>query len=223
MKKLYLFLFIATTFSVFVSCKKSSVETVTAGESVNASEASADAISYNVSTENSLLNWKGSKQTGTHEGVIKLTEGEIFVSNGQVQGGKFTIDMNSINVTDLKPGDEKEDLESHLKGLTVEEKEDHFFNVKKYPTAKFEITGIRTEAGKTIVDGNLTLKATTKNISFPAIVTVDDSKVSIVSDTFTIDRTLWKVNYASKSIFTDLGDKFVNDEIELKVSVKASR
>ena len=222
MKKVHYFLLIAITFSVFVSCKKNS-EAMNAGDSATAKEASSDSQSYTVDTESSVINWTGSKQTGKHEGTLKLSEGTVFVKDGAVEGGNFTMDMNTINATDLEPGEDKDNLENHLKGLTVAEKDDHFFNVKKYPTAKFEITKIDTEAGKSIIEGNLTIKATTKNVSFPAIITVNDNEVSIVSDTFIIDRTQWKVNYGSKSIFQDLGDKFVNDEIELKVSVKASR
>jgi polyisoprenoid-binding protein YceI len=222
MKKVVFFLFIATSFSVFQSCNKKSDDTANAKDSVAAREASAEALSYNVDTESSVINWTGSKQTGKHEGVIKISDGIVFVKNGAVEGGNFTIDMNTISVNDLS-GDEKAQLEGHLKGVTAHEKDDHFFNVKKYPTAKFQITGIHSESGKSIVEGNLTMKQTTKNIQFPAIVSVDGNKVSIVSDTFTIDRTQWKVNYGSKTVFQDLGDKFVNDEIELKVSVKASK
>lgn len=202
------------------ACKKETADT--AGDARDASAPSEDAISYNVNTSTSVIEWTGSKQVGKHSGTLKLSNGTVFVRDNKIEGGNFTIDMNSINVTDLKAGDGKEDLEGHLKGATVENA-DHFFNVKKYPEAKFEITGVSTETGKSTIEGNLTIKETTKNVKFPAIVSIDDSNVSITSDTFVIDRTQWKVNYASKSVFTDLNDKFVNDEIELRVVVKASR
>ncbi len=202
------------------ACKKEAVDTT--GDARDASAPSEDALSYNVNTSTSIIEWTGSKQVGKHSGTLKLSNGTVFVRDNKIEGGNFTIDMNSINVTDLKAGDGKEDLEGHLKGATVENA-DHFFNVKKYPEAKFEITGVSTETGKSTIEGNLTIKETTKNVKFPAIVSIDDSNVSITSDTFIIDRTEWKVNYASKSVFTDLNDKFVNDEIELRVVVKASR
>ncbi len=207
-------------FFFMTACKKEAAETAT--DARDASAPSQDAISYNVNTSTSVIEWTGSKQVGKHSGTLKLSGGTVFVRDNKIEGGNFTIDMNTINVIDLKPGDGKEDLEAHLKGLTVE-KADHFFNVQKYPEAKFEITGVSTETGKSTIEGNLTIKETTKNVKFPAIVSIDDSNVSITSDTFIIDRTEWKVNYASKSVFTDLNDKFVNDEIELRVVVKASR
>ncbi len=219
MKKAILSLLAVTVTFLSVSCKD---ENSSARAARDAKGASEEAIAYNVDTQTSVIDWVGSKQTGKHGGELKLSSGTVFTKDGQIESGNFTIDMNSIEVTDLKPGDGKEDLESHLKGTAVENA-DHFFNVKKYPEGKFEITNVTNEDGKMMIEGNLTLKETTKNIKFPALVNISDNQLSIVSDMFIIDRTQWKVNYGSKSVFADLGDKFVNDEIEIKVTVKATR
>ena len=98
-----------------------------------------------------------------------------------------------------------------------------FFNVNKYPTGTFEITAITEEGGKKVVEGNLTLKDVTKNVKFPATINVTDNAVDITSETFTINRTLWNVNYSSKSVFDDLGNKYIDDEIEVKVTIKATK
>jgi hypothetical protein len=45
----------------------------------------------------------------------------------------------------------------------------------------------------------------------------------ITSETFTIDRSKWNVQYGSKSFFDNLGDKFINDAIELKINVSATK
>lgn len=219
MKKIILSLLVIGL-TASVSCKKNEGS---AKDARDAKRASQEAVAYNVDTGNSVIEWTGSKQTGKHSGVLRLKSGTIFTAGDEIESGNFIIDMNTIEVTDLKPEDGKEDLEAHLKGTTLEEKADHFFNVRKYPEARFEITGIHMEEGKTIIEGNLTIKETTKNIQFPAMVNMTENQISIVSDMFIIDRTQWKVNYGSKSIFSDLGDKFVNDEIELKVTVKATR
>ncbi|MFT4780820.1 MAG: hypothetical protein ACJAZK_000675 [Psychroserpens sp.] len=47
--------------------------------------------------------------------------------------------------------------------------------------------------------------------------------MTIESEAFTIDKTKWGVNYESKSIFDDLGDKFVNDDMELKIMILAKK
>ena len=74
-----------------------------------------------------------------------------------------------------------------------------------------------------MIEGNLTLKEVTKNIKFPATVTVTDNLVSIVSETFKINRTLWNINFSSKSVFPNLGNGYISDNIELKINVIATR
>ena len=129
--------------------------------------------------------------------------------------------MNSLVSTDLE-GEWKDKLEAHLKG-TVEGKEGDFFNVAKFPTAAFEVTGSEDADGKTNLSGNLTLKGVKNNITFPVSVVTEGDVLTITSETFTLDRTKWGVNYGSKTIFDNLGDKFVNDEMEMKITVKAKK
>ena len=221
MKKVILSSFVVALLSLTISCKGDKENQ--AGEAASVQDASAEAVAYNVDTTATAIEWTGSKQVGSHHGTIKLLTGIVYVKGGKIESGNFTINMNSIVTTDVKPEDGKADLEAHLKGTNMDEKADHFFNVKKYPEGKFEITGIKDEGGKTMVEGNLTLKETTKNVKFPAAVSVTDKEVTITSEQFVIDRTQWKINYGSKSVFTDLGDKFINDEIELKVTLKATK
>ena len=223
MKKVLLSLAILSSLAL-TSCKKEAnapeAQTTEAADAKASSEAAAE---YKVDAAKSVIDWTGTKPTGKHTGTIHLKSGEIFANNGAVESGKFTIDMNSIAVTDLTEKDGKADLEGHLKG-SAKEKEDHFFNVAKYPEAVFEITKVGAAVqGKSIIEGNLTMKGITKNIKFPAMVSIDNAHIALVSDTFTINRTQWGVNYASKSVFGDLGDKFVNDDIELKISVEAAK
>ena len=131
--------------------------------------------------------------------------------------------MRSITVTDLTEDKGKTDLETHLKGTGDKEAEDHFFNTTKFPTSNFKINTVTEANGAYMVSGMLTIKDIAKEVSFPAEIVITDTNVSLISDTFKIDRTLWGVNYASKSIFDDLKDKFVDDEIALVVKVKASK
>lgn len=223
MKKNILNLFVLATLVLTTACKNDKSNQAETTDAVENQTVTEQAVKYNVDTNKSVIDWIGTKAIGKHTGTISLSKGEIGVQNNAVVSGKFTIDMNTIVVTDLIEKDGKADLEAHLKG-TVEGKKDHFFDVTTFPEGTFEITKVTpAEAGISTIEGNLTLKGETKNIKFPAIITVDDANISITSDIFTINRTLWKVNYASKSVFGDLGDKFVNDDIELKINVKASK
>jgi len=219
MKKLLLnvamIVFVATAFT---SCKDEKKDATT-GEEKDAVAATDSAVDYEVDTEMSVINWMGEKPTGTHTGTIKLSNGTLAVNNEMIEAGKFNIDMNSIENQDLE-GEAKANLESHLKG-TVEGKEGDFFNVNKYPDATFELTGVTTENGKTMVNGNLTMKEKTNNISFPAAVTFAGDNMTLKSEKFMIDRTKWDVNYGSKSLFDNLGDKFISDNIELQIELQA--
>jgi len=219
--KIHIPLLLALCISTAISCKKdTAAEEAEVTEAVEAAPVTNEAKSYRVDAQASQIEWAGSKPTGKHTGTIALSEGEVFVKDTVLASGKFTIDMKSITVTDLKAGDGKEDLEAHLKGLK-EGSADHFFNTTKFPTATFEITGLAKEGDKTMIEGNLTIKGIAKNIKFPATINITENLVLIDSETFKIDRTLWNVNYNSKNVFENLGNDYINDDIELKISIKA--
>ena len=217
MKKTFLSLLVLASISTFVSCKKEATTTTTeVNEVVAPSEQSEN---HRIDMENSVVEWKGSKPAGTHTGTIKFMDGQAQLKGGKLEGGKFVFDMNSITVTDLKAGDGKEDLEAHLKGTGKKEAEDHFFNVGKYPKGSFEITKVTEENGKSMITGNLNLKDITKSITFPAMISNEGPSMTLKSEPFMINRTDFKINYASKSVFDDLKDKFVDDNIELVVTL----
>ncbi|MCX2678562.1 YceI family protein [Galbibacter sp. EGI 63066] len=222
MKKNILAISIIALMTVFTACKKGAKNEASTAEAETATATTEAAVKYKAVPGESIIEWKGSKPTGTHIGTVTIESGVISLKNGVVESGNFLIDMKTITVTDLEPGDGKENLEAHLKG-TVEGKQDHFFNVKEHPTAYFEVTGVEKVEGKTMLKGNLALKGQKKNIAFPVSVTENGDAVILKSEAFPINRTDWGVNYGSKSIFDDLGDKFINDEIELAITVKATK
>ena len=63
---------------------------------------SVQAQTYTVNAASSAIVWKGYKVTGEHTGTVKIKDGKLSFSNGVLNGGEFTIDMNSINNTDLE-------------------------------------------------------------------------------------------------------------------------
>lgn len=196
------------------SCKNAEKETAIAADAAQPTEM---AVEYIVDTADSKIMWEGSKPTKTHNGTIMLSSGVFHLNEGNVEAGNFIIDMNTINVEDLE-GEYKAGLEAHLKG-TAEGKEGDFFNVKEYETAKFEMTGIENN----MVKGNLTIKNKTNPVEFPATITMDGDKMMLKSDTFKLDRTKWDVNFGSKSVFPSIGDKFINDDMTITLSLVAKR
>jgi YceI-like domain protein len=173
-----------------------------------------------VDSSASYLSWKGFKPGGQHYGKLPVSAGELDLKDGVLRAGSVSIQMNGIIVEDLKAEDGADKLKQHL------ESED-FFDVAKYPEARFELTNLPAGGVKvaelTELQGNLTLKDVTKNITIPVASVVADPATgayTITSKTFTINRADWNVKYGSKSFFTGLGDKFINDDIELSFVLK---
>lgn len=172
-----------------------------------------EAVTYNIDTQKSEVSWKGEKVTGEHIGTINLQEGTLMLEDGTLVGGSFTIDMNTITTTDLE-GEDKGKLEGHLKS-------DDFFGVQSYPTAKLNITNVEAKGNnKYEITGDLTIKETTQEVTFPATVTTQENQVT-ADASITINRSKYDVRYGSGSFFDDLGDKTIYDEFHLQVSLVA--
>ena len=219
--KIQFFLLLALMVAIS-SCKKASGEKAEVSDAAEVAEQTG--VDYSVDVTNSVINWEGSKPTATHTGTINLSEGMISVADGNVTGGSFTIDMNSIVVTDLE-GNQKAYLEAHLKGSN-EDKADDFFNVNKYPTAAFEITKVTALQGDAeathLIYGNLTMKETVKEIGFKAKVEMNNGTINVSTPAFTIDRTQWGIKYGSPSFFENLKDKAISNDIGLRVNLTAT-
>ncbi len=171
-----------------------------------------------VDAQVSSIKWVGSKPGGDHHGTIGLKEGGLNINGENVASGAFIIDMNSIKDEDLTDGKMNEMLVNHLKSAD-------FFDVATYPESSFAITKVEAVAGNDsithTISGNLKMKDTEKNITFGAKITKEGDIYKAVSVPFTIDRTQWNVKYGSKSLFAELKDNIVNDNIELQITIVA--
>ena len=167
---------------------------------------------YRIDTNTSTVKWVGAKITGsTHEGTVSITEGGIVLKSGVITGGKFSIDMTSINVTDIEGG-KKERLEGHLKN-------EDFFDVEKHKTANLEIVSVAGDK----VKANLTIKGITNEITFPTKVVLDGSGGLTATATIEVDRSKYDVRYGSDSFFDNLGDKAIEDIIKFNVSLTGTK
>ena len=209
-------IFAVVALITFSSCGDKAKEAETK-EAAEAAVAKVEAVAYTADTEKSMIEWTGYKPTGSHNGTIAIKDGKLKVNDNTVESGKFAIDMASIEVLDIPKEDEgNAKLAGHLMNAD-------FFDVENHPVANFEVTGIETVDGKTMLSGNLTMKEKTNNISFPVTTEVNGDTLTLTSETFTIDRSKWNIEYGSKSFFDNLGDKFINDDIELKVTLVANK
>jgi len=208
-----------------VSCQsKPSADNAGAGDAQNA--ALAGGSEFNLNAASSTVNWKGTKPGGVHVGTVAVNDGKLGAEDGKVVSGSFTIDLNSIVCEDLTDAEMNGKLVGHLKSAD-------FFDVAKYPTAKFEIVAVEempaaAVEGETVkathkITGNLIMKEVTKSISFPAQVTVSGTEIKAVSAPFALNRTEWGVNYGSKSIFAELKDNFIHDEMIISLDLAFSK
>ena len=165
----------------------------------------------NVDVASSKIIWKGYKPTGSHVGTIDLISGDLEVKGDKIKGGSFSADMSTI-----KESKGNARFENHLKSKD-------FFEIETFPTSTFEITGSKKKDEKTIITGNLTIKGITKEISFPASISENDSSVTLTSETFQVNRADFHVKFKSKTFFNDLKDKFINDDFDLQVTIVAQK
>lgn len=224
MKNNILNLTVLSLFAIFTfSCKGEKENKVETSEAQEKMETEAAVTTYNANAEATKIDWQASKLTGNHTGYLHISKGYINLNDSnEIEGGEFALDMSTITVTDLEKGDGKEDLEAHLKG-TVKDKKGDFFNITEYPTGNFVVTGMNVTDGKTWLEGNLTLLETTKNIKFPVNISLDGDTMVLQSEPFTIDRTEWDINFRSKSMFPNIGDKVIYDDISLTVYLEANK
>jgi len=199
-------------------------------KTTEAQEVSADSTSevWNIDTNSSKIEWIGTKVTGFHTGTIPIKDGDINVKGGQVVGGQFILNAKDMVVSGPKGVDaaSNKKLLGHLKSAD-------FFDVEKYPEAKFELTSLKPYSGSLtdtadarqeeiseykvanpthLVSGNLTLKGITKNIEFPAQITVNGNVADALAK-FNINRKEWGINYAGKA------DDLIRDHIHLGIHI----
>lgn len=231
-------LFIAAAMITF-SCSKpaDTVETTEAQE-----VAAAEGKTLEIVQDATTIAWRGYKPTGQHFGKIPAVEGTLAVSGNEITGGKFTFDITGLKIEDME---ETEDsygkLWGHLQSAD-------FFDAENHPQATFEITGVEAfSAGDVIADqeqfetentpkasselspenpthwisGNLTMRGTTKNIKFPATVSLENGSV-VAKAGFNIDRTAWGLAYGDEATAVDKAkDKFIYNTVSLSLDVKA--
>ncbi|MEZ4194960.1 MAG: YceI family protein [Candidatus Paceibacterota bacterium] len=174
-----------------------------------------------VETEESKVNWAGKKPLidgYVNKGFLAVSDGQIEITGEEVSGN-FTIDMNTLSVSDTptKPGRESA-LEGHLKG-------EGWFNVGQFPEASFVITQaeMSNSGGNYLVTGDLTMKGVTNEISFPASVYLDEAGSLVAEANFEFDRTKWGITSGSGSIFDNLADNVIDDMVALSFVLVANK
>lgn len=233
MRKINALLLIAITSFWLSSCTQSpESDNATTSEAKEVVTTPSSENAYTVDAASSSLKWIGTKVTGYHTGTFGIQEGKLFVSDNNISGGEVTISTKDLQVVGPKDFDSKmnQKLQGHL--LSPD-----FFEVEKYPTAKFVITGVKPFTGTAVtetedprqeeineykitnpthlVSGNLTIKDVTKNIEFPALVSVSENGVEAKAK-FNINRKNWGLTYPGKP------DDLIRDDVHIGLNIKAT-
>ncbi|MBC8173962.1 MAG: YceI family protein [Chitinophagales bacterium] len=229
MEKFKLFMLTAVIATAIAGCTSSPKgdEAITT-DAQEVREGGSD-MALKVDPASSTVEWIGTKVTGHHSGTVNIKSGEIMIKEGQINGGSFIMDMPSIVVTSDDPESQAK-LGGHLHSAD-------FFEVSKYPEAKLEITQVKPFSGSApsndvagqeaiseykvtdpnvLISGNLTIKDVTKNVEFPARVTVTGNGATAMAK-FMIDRKLWNINYAGAP------DNLVRDDVWFGISINAKK
>jgi polyisoprenoid-binding protein YceI len=176
------------------------VAKTTATEPKQTAQPVATAKDYVIRAE-SKIGFVGSKVTGSHDGGFKKFAGRVSVAKGEVAASEVKIAMDST-WTDT------DRLTGHLKSPD-------FFDVAKYPTATFTVTGLVASNAQKLVTGNLNLHGITKSITFPAEIQMADDGVTVKSE-FAINRRDFNINFPGKP------NDLIRDNVVLKLEIKAT-
>ncbi|MCA5006787.1 YceI family protein [Sphingobacterium bovistauri] len=170
------------------------------------------AESFVVNPSKSLVSWAGKKIVGGNtQGTILVSNGSLAFANKQLKSGTITMDTKSINSEKSSPR-----LVAHLKNAD-------FFDVEKHPTATYVITSVKTQNNVATVNGKITIKGITKDLSFPAEVTYSKDVVVAKAIGVKVNRTLFDVKYKSGSLFSGLGDGAIEDDFVLDITLVAEK
>ena len=190
------------------SCS-SKTETATTEKAVE-KKVEMEALSFNLNTEASTLEWKGT-MVGiySHTGTLNITEGSVMTENGNIIGGKVVIDMSSMQATDENYDPSKDQTKENLIGHL---QSPDFFDVANNPTASFVIKSVNGN----ILTGDFTLRGVTKEES----ITLADVKVSEkgfeATSSFKINRQDYGVIYKSS-----MADMVLSDDLEITIAIKS--
>ena len=166
---------------------------------------------YSVVVDRTELSWIGKEiSTKIHTGTLNLSDGTIQIIDENTINGNITIDMSSINVTDLQ-GRAKEMLEGHLRSAD-------FFEVENYPNATLSFKSKTYNKLKNQIDfeGQLTIKDISNPILFSATL-LESSPYLRAKSILSFDRSKYDVRFRSGSFFENLGDKLILDDIDVNI------
>ncbi len=136
--------------------------------------------------------------------------------------GHFKKAMASVNFDKTKPAQSKAEIEIELASIdtgsdeaNTEVKREGWFNVQKFPTAKFVSSAVRDlGGGRYEATGTLTIKGKARDIMAPFVVKSAANGLSVAEGKFTIKRSQFAIG---EGVWAD--PDTVADEVDVKFNV----
>ncbi len=177
----------------------------TAAPAVSATPVPAGALAITPVT--SKIEFVGSKKVGeSHKGGFKMFNGVVEMVPGKPEVKSISVDIDTASIFA-----DNDKLTGHLKNQD-------FFEVTKFPTAKFVTTEIKTGGDKgathTIV-GNLTLHGVTKSITIPAVVKVEGDALTLKSE-FALNKNDFGMTFGGPG-------GVIRKEVVIRLDIKAAK
>lgn len=161
---------------------------------------------YVLDTEHSVLHWTGSYSFSfsEHTGTVSFREGMITTTDGMISEGALIIDMTSIT---------NPDYEARGHGPVSHLKDEDFFDVGKFTTAKLVFTKVAylESSNEHKIEADLTIKGLSRPVTFYA--NADGEKRSFYAR-LKIDRTRWGITYNNA-----LKNEAISDAVEFEAQL----
>jgi polyisoprenoid-binding protein YceI len=155
------------------------------------SVALAGEATFNLTGDNTKIEFVGTKPGGRHVGGFKKLTGKATADAADLTSTKISleIDMSSTYSDDKK-------LTGHLMSPD-------FFGVKNNPTSKFISEKVEKKGDDYVINGKLTLNGKTAPVSIPAKISVTGGTLNVIGS-FKINRTDWAMNYGQGKVDNDV-------------------
>lgn len=166
--------------------------------------APAGGESLTVTAAESRVGFIGAKVTAQHEGSFKEVAGTILLVDADPVKSRVDMTVQTGSV-ELEP----KKLENHLRSPD-------FFDVEKYPTARFVSTEIKKDGAGYVVTGNLELHGVTRSVTFPASIDITPTAVAVQAE-FGVNRKDFGIVYPGAA------DDLIKDNVLLQIKLTAPR
>ncbi len=169
-------------------------------------------VSFDLVKSKSHVNW----ECDHHSGRIQFENGKMVYVNNEPISGKFTINMKSIEDTDIENKLIKGTLENTLRS-------DVFFDVESHPKAYFETNDIiPLENDNYAIKGDFILFDAGICYDFNGTIQLKNDSLFFKAKNIILDRTDWAIYYGSRNNPNPLEEEdgiVVSDTIKIGVDI----